>query len=691
MYNASYITTIILTIALTVNINELKAQDSTKKYLKSIKAKQVSDQLLGAEFSVQCAKKLNIKIVDEKLVFPEGQSVRDDYKKCVAQAIDDIDSKKIKSLSEKINLKAFDAEASESASSIKEYLQNRLHTKIYGKTPEEQELEKSFQDKGVIDHKLFFQLYSQQLGKNTFLHTSRYCLETFGVKGKKLDLFIPKLNQFTNVILESSDPNKKQIFEDMSIKSDVIDSLLKSYDPNSEVKLSGFWKSSTDMFIEYSTCTLPNISACKEKYGENFRHINQINLLKNAEFETAKDGNTDIINSRYQFCVAQAIPKMCTLYKCNNVYSSKSTSKDKESCLELGIDVETKTANLNSSTGIVKDNNQEASLNFITNTGKKTGVIACNIQDRLREYKIAMNQVEELEANYVKGNLKKSILEPYFYKMRELGKGADRINIDELTSVASNELTSGADVFSENEEKAENLKTDCMQENTLGEWVLKDDALSNKNCAPLIAQMDKQSLDQINLAEEVQSSVELKELELIEDEEGLKEFLKRNKMSDLINSNEELTPDKIKELKQKIGEDYKAKKLALVESLKDKFNKELQLDNSKDSNDQVMKQLKNDIALQTVSDIKEHQKRVENLVQYSNIVSSFITLKDKDSKKESKNSIGLNTELKNNSDDPNIKYFSGSSGESANANEKINYSSLIDSVLGIATEEQSTK
>jgi hypothetical protein len=715
-YLASYITCVLLICSIQNSVADNKIKQDAEKYLGTIKAKKVSEQILSAPFAKECAQVNQVVEGQNGLEFGDDPNnvKRGEYEKCIATAIDKISNEDIKKVSNKMNLKAYDKEAAKSTTSIKEYLQKRLHKAITGIDPDDKEPQiKSFDDKRilahekVVDHGIFYQLYAEQIGKNSILQVSRYCLENFGGSKPQQMYFGGNKDRFINLLKYPNTGTAFDKFEQIEPDSDAITTNLGDYVKTPPKSMSiGIWSSTVNHdgdsktpkvreVNEYEICTLPTKIQCDKKfevlattrsaYIKKYRHINIVEAIKNAEFLSAEvTRKTEIISDRYGYCVSLIIPQMCNLYKCNNVYDENSDPKDILNCKNM-FRIDVSTGGKESTSGLVKDSNGNLSLNVSSTQDKSTGSIACNVQNRLKEYKLVLTQIKELQADLKKGKTTGSSIDYLQARLRQRGKGKDDINIGEMTTISSKEIGEGVSEFKDGEDNAKELSEKCMNPTT---HELLPGADKMDECKSLFATIDKEGLDNINLAEQAQAALKLKEIASVEGRKELEEFLKRNNLSEYIKKGD-LTYEDIDLLKVKVAQEFKAKKMALVASLQEKFNTEAKLtkENSNATGVDPNIAFEGQIAQQSISDIKEHKKRVETLLQYSNIVSSYLVFKDKDDNDVGSNVVGLNAEMNNKKDDDKyLKYFSAESSESGYGN--VDYLQFIDGVIGNIKEEE---
>jgi hypothetical protein len=678
------------------------AEPSAKEietYMGAVKQQEVTNQLLKSPLFKDCS------AASEGL--SDEDAKKDSIRDCVAKKIDtELDDSQIKKLSEDFDLSSFDKKAAKSAKSIREYLNDRLGEALYGEDKDANGKLKALRDRTIVGHDLYYQLYMEQIGKNTLLMVSQYCLENFGfdrpdnlieVKKDPNNSNRSKVYSLENVITEN--PGNKD--KPYSVVSEA--DIQAKFDTTA-VPVTDFWTEKTKI-KEYKVCNLPTQSECTAKNpNEDTRSINIIEKLKEAEFLLAKK-ESKVLEDKYKFCAVDVVKNMCNIYKCNNVYDKTSSQTEFGICNKLGISLAGKSSaanEVNDGTGI--------KLKFSKNKGQ----VACNVMNRLKDYRKML---------IATGNLKKKLLND----IKPLGQfgfsntGAKgyiakgKKSVDNLTSISSTQLVDNVDKLSGSETEAENLRSTCMDQDQNGKLVLKEDADTNEECEVLLAQINEQDFNKIQLETEAKSALFIKKVGEInaENTDELKKFLLENGLGEYISkweggvdenaaadSSGGQAPAKLtnEELITLIKQDYQAKRLSELDAIKAKFKKEVELNETEGTNNTAddIKFSKDSIAEQTIGNIELHKKRVETLFQYSNIVSSYLTIttKDKDKDGNTKGDIGNITgrsveitDAKDPEDKKMLGYFSKGT-EQTNDGGTLNYINVLDAVLGTTTSEE---
>ena len=271
-----------------------------------------------------------------------------------------------------------------------------------------------------------------------------------------------------------------------------------------------------------------------------------------------------------------------------------------------------------------------------------------------------------------------------FSEVQNLLISAADVNVNDLTTIASNDLSKGIDKAMNGEATAEDLQEKCMEDDGSGRFILKQTAAEDSMCQSIIASLNKDEFSNIETAEKTQASLELKKLENLKDQKELAEFLERNNLTEYMQDGE-LSADDLEKVKVHIAQEYKAKKLAVIESLKEKFRKESELDQSEEQKSKETVENEAMIASQAIADVKEHKNRVETLIQYSNVVSSYLEFqegKGKDAKVVGQNTAGLIAEKGSASEDDKYMQYFENEGSGASKNTKIDYIQFLDTVTG---------
>lgn len=698
--------TIIAPLSYCVEVSEREM----KTFLEAIKEKKDVELIIASEQFKECSTQFS----DFRLESSDPQK-KQKFKECLETKIlssDDPEGSdaKLLEIAKSLGLSSFNVEAAESSKSIMEYLQKRIKTAIYGKEDSKEKLQK-LKEQNYTDHDVYYQLYSEQIGKNTLLEVAKYCLENFGTNDKQEFIFFENAINAEGKNVRSSGLICNPIQKKTVLKSppkidempfeDVFELKPDINDPNNcTVKNKTFdWKNKQDIH-EYEVCTLKNKLECDKRFNDSkYRDLHTIRLLKEAEFElSSNDPEKKIIKHRYGFCAGEVIKNMCEIYRCNNVYTTGTPEEERKRCKkEFNIDVTQKHQSFKA-----PDKNDQFKEGDLfkereNESGKQKGAIACNLITRLEEYRTVLKAIEGINKDENAGD-KVSLDGP----ASEYGfKGEfDPRKIDKLTSISSTELTDKVSSLKDSEKNAEKIKEECMEEvsginGNPSSLVLKKDAKDDSNCTMLMAKLDDVKLETITLDTETKTIAKLKELESINSPDEIKKFLKENNLSQFEGRLSDIADDEAKmtEIKNLISQNFNSKRLALIDRLKEKFKKESQIktfqgDNSSQAQTNI--DIENEIANQTIADISTHKKRIENLFEYSNIVSSYLEVKDSEENIVGQNATGRVQEVADAKEGSSLKqYFSGAEDENISSDEggSIGYLSAIEQFITFDTKE----
>jgi hypothetical protein len=698
-------------------------------FLEAIKEKKDEELLIASPQFDDC-KELLGQFKNET----DGGETGNKYKKqlgdCVKDKIlgkDGVEGadKKLLEIASKLELESYNKGASSSASSIRDYLSKRLYKAIHGVDRDSKKLA-DFKDRKIVNHDVYYQLYEEQIGKNTLLEVSKYCLENFGLKNDKDDFLyivtkkgqddsgketsistykkhslITQSTGFNNALIEvknlKSTATAKSVdySKRFEINKDAVDTVL------TEIKagvvptnsISNLWKEQGDKIEEYQACTAKTEKECDKIFKIDgttkitpYRSIFTNELLKNIEFKlAANDPEKELIKARYGFCATSVVQNMCEIYKCNNSYDV-SNEKIVTNCSEkFGITV-SRTQKLFSTN---ENNPNAAKVDSIElKSDSQKGAIACNLMRRLQEYRVVLKTVNEIQKDNKNHMAVTGINNEEGNTVFTGGKGA----IDKLTSISSVELVENVDSLKNAEKNAATLRETCLEPNDGGNeldgFKFKEGATELEACAPLVAKMDSAKFETIKLDTEAKTALKLKQIEDLTDKEQLEEYLRENNLDHYIGKIKDMEIDEIKNL---VSADFKSKRMALVDSLKERFRKESQMQVGSQEADaqETFKGLQNDVANQTIADIEQHKKRVETLFEYSNIVSSYLGIEDSDGNIVGSNVVGRNVEFEKNE---NVKndYFNDqeSSGGSGGS---LDYLQALELIVGIPKDDEKDK
>lgn len=712
------------------------SNEEVETYLEAVKDREVEDQLRGSPQFETCQNNAKALVASDP-----SKTQAEHFENCLRTEFANIDDQEIENLSQDLDLKSFNREASKNAKTVREYLSRRLRRAMYGVDDQENI---KFKDRNIINHDVYYQLYAEQIGKNTLLEVSKYCLENLGLKGDS-SADLPKFDpanpdtmpagiedgQFTLIVRKPNNNAPQQIefwdlitdtYQASGDAKDAYKVYEDSLDPSSSANFSSnpsgkfrsfgasataskpfsvdttiaspvenFWKMKAKNMMEYEVCKFDTWQECNKHFARDnneirpYRKVSLISKLKNAQYKLSKELSStgsikDITKQTYLFCAGSAIQNMCELYKCRNVYGSDPA---------------------------LADQNQKCKENYFTDptradfsqfkTPKETGAIACNLMRRLSEYRNILKATNVLKADnqiLAQHDSQYGFNKDGLVKGVYTGRGAN--NADRLTSISSKELVENVESIANAQDAAEELKR-CFNDPENLDKGLKSDAQEDGNCQELLNRLTKESFGNIDMNESANLALQTEELNKINNQDDLIAFLQKYDMNDYLERDESgnlvgkfadlADPSKLEELKAKIGAEFSAKKKSLISNLKDRFYKETQITDSAASPGSAPvpdpEQLKNEVAKESIADMKQHKERVQSLFEYSNLVSSYLTI-EQDGKELGDNSTSREIELANQDDATINDYFSdgGDSGSSSGGG-GIDYLSAIDQIIGV--------
>ena len=477
----------------------------------------------------------------------------------------------------------------------------------------------------------FFELYKEQLGKNLILETTNYCLE---------DIRFIEPNHF--------------------YLSDACKNMVISNSPEDIKKCLG-----TIVEIEF-----PSKSSRADEYHAT---VDSLQKITQEEMKDPKMKPEDF-QSKAMFC-GTIIAKMCDhRYKCQNTSKDKRASES-SGCLKDEDDnyMGPLTARLSTPYDtelFIKENDQ--------------GIKACNVLSRLRAYKKTLVEIEEI----IKGLEKNSEGASGGYALDsafsgEFQPGTKDQSYSEITTVTSREITENKNIkdLYGLEEEAEKLKAKCQ-------GLSEKELLADKDCSQLVDfDLEKKNVA-LESSFEAETIVRKKELEKITSKEEMKAFYDKIGFSNLFDENE----NDIQKLKDLIENHYTRERTALIENmkkqLKDKIVKK-EVDPTASQQDNSATVIEN-----SIEDLKNEKDRLGTVLQYNNVISSFLETEDERTKERSTNIVSLEREMEDfdkfkDKDEPNQKaseYFQNvSNGRDANGKKSasgLQYMNYLDTLLG---------
>lgn len=628
------------------------SEEEVETYFEAYQEQATEEQLLASELFQKCK-----EAGDKQATFD-----------CMNGVFTNASDENLTKISEQFGYKSLDKNAATSSKDILEYLQERLREGIFGK---ETDAKKKIEDRTFVNHDAFYQMYKEQIGKNTLLTISNYCLSNWYVKDKYKFLYVKNKSttdkaeyEFKLIDIFKTKPSANFYNNEGDSLFTIQDAISdESHDMAKVLSFAETYPQAnryTDM-KEAEVCSLQTKAECDKRFTEgtppkvkDYKSLALIEKLKDVEFLLSHENlfKTDLIKDRYTFC-AQNIKNMCEIFKCNNIYDTSTPKKTLDSCTALGAPVTT-----------VAD----ASTSIDLTAKNDNGAIACNLMGRLEEYRTMINTTQTIQDDNQSFKVKKG-----FFTDRKI---FNPDNIDSLTSVNSNDI--GAEITGL--EGFDGLEQNCTErDQDTGSLRFKEDAYDNEACKPLIAKTNKDKLDTMEIDTAGKTEAELRSLKLEDLKIGSQEyddFKNKHNLTD-----EEMTDLDI--IEPLLRQDFLTKKKALVAALNKKYilEKKLKADSS-DQNDAV--EVKKDIANKNLADIQQHRKRVQTLFEYSNIVSSYLEIDDADGENKRQNTTPRTVEVADAKEGDLKEYFKNNEEEGgASASGSVDYINAIGAILGV--------
>jgi hypothetical protein len=305
------------------------------------------------------------------------------------------------------------------------------------------------------------------------------------------------------------------------------------------------------------------------------------------------------------------------------------------------------------------------------------GANACLTMGRLESIKSALKKSDLVAKQFEEMGPEKSDLALQMVtnpKIYERGKGKDEESLDDISNMTS------ADMLNTQEQNnLQDLEKTCSlpgaNDPACDEFLVKGDGL-DKAIHNLEYNMNLKREIEVARVVDLKRNNSIKELE---------EYLKENNMFDLLEKITTLSPT---DLELEIRRIYDARKIAEIESLKQKVGKRQISD---DEYNNLKPSDKADKIKNNITDAKEERARLAQVVLFNNIITSQLELQEEGGKSLGRNVGGWNKEKKdldNNFDASKVENFFGdviSDAEkngSKNEDTSIGGSGIIDMILG---------
>tara|TARA_Y100000782_G_scaffold84715_1_gene91822 strand:+ start:12848 stop:14866 length:2019 start_codon:yes stop_codon:yes gene_type:complete len=644
-------------------------------HVTALKNDKINDKILSSPIFENCKKQVDsIKNLTEK-------ESKEKIRTCFDEAIASADDKQLQKVGQKLDINPVDFKDTKGAKSIREFLSKRIYEAIHGEDYENKRLK----ELKHIDHSLFLKLYESQVSKNLILDVSRYCLENIGLKdnpgsyivyaapaadvpedkrSKAYDYMIDQMNKQSEsagiglrakVVFEEDSQNKSFVQKDTPTEAP------KSFSGSTGV--TSFWNS----IQEYRYC--PQLRTSDENdpcYYKNARDQRIISALKEDELKQGQE-KPDQLGNKYAFCSTFLVRNMCEIYKCNNVYDWSNPNKNNIKYCKNTLGLSAPDLSTRSSSLEINDHDN------------KKGQLACNLISKVENYKKTLMAIDDAK------NGQKELKEFSGLSLGETGfKGGEYVgrgdngskSIDEITSVSSKELVNKAKALGEGQKTAEELNKECFENGLL---------ISSKDeCQELGGAMNEQDFAKVQLDSEAETKAYLERVRKLKekpDEEELEAMLIKHGLHDYVGKLDEFP---VEDLVQLIEDKYKSERMALINNMKDRF---YSMTKKKNDDEQSIANAARD----QLKEMESHKERIETLLNYSNIVSSYLQVKDEDGN-EFKNTTARMVEREgfekhadpeDAAEQQNYEVYFADTEEAKSSQGSLNAGQLVDGILGI--------
>lgn len=164
----------------------LTDKELSNKFVSVLKDVEVENLLEGSTEFNECRKKNEF---DPKASATERENKAKSAEECFKEKLSRKNTKDLQKLSNNLGLQSYGLVQSNNVKAISSYLGDKMYKAMTGidrKDKENKDMLK-FENRKLIDQKVFIQLYTTQLGKNALFEISRFCFENLRLKNAPAD------------------------------------------------------------------------------------------------------------------------------------------------------------------------------------------------------------------------------------------------------------------------------------------------------------------------------------------------------------------------------------------------------------------------------------------------------------------------------------------------------------------------
>ena len=164
----------------------LTDKELSNKFVSVLKDVEVENLLAGSTEFNECRKKNEF---DPKVSAAEREKKAKSAEECFKEKLSRKNTKDLQELSNNLGLQSYGLVQSNNVKAISSYLGDKMYKAMTGidrKDKENKDMLK-FENRKLIDQKVFIQLYTTQLGKSALFEISRFCFENLRLKNAPAD------------------------------------------------------------------------------------------------------------------------------------------------------------------------------------------------------------------------------------------------------------------------------------------------------------------------------------------------------------------------------------------------------------------------------------------------------------------------------------------------------------------------